>query len=213
LNDRSSKPSHVIKITLLALAALSSGCAGVVSSLKASAYYDTRELASGTITGSLTQPKHGTRFFGFTDLETESEFPRYVEAQVSQRIVGRLGGIVEYNRDFNSPEGTVRFGGVVQLPLPAAWKNDRFTLKYTPLSTNSRGGQVSVAGTKALGPDMSIDGFFDYNVRPGRPNAVVTDWQFGRRLKKSVFAVAEYRYSRLRPDRQGVGIGLEWRIK
>lgn len=185
-------------------------CAGVTSTFKGAGYYDTRRLATGTVTAGAAHASSGTGFFAFSDLETESTFPKYLEARLIQRIFAGIAGLVEYNRDFNGSSGIHRFGFTYQLPLPQAFVRDRLSLKYTPFSTRDRGGQFSFSGSKRLGPDMSIDGYFDYNLKLDR---IVTEWQFGRRLKGSVYGVIEARYSGLRPESAGLGIGMEWRIK
>jgi hypothetical protein len=203
----------LVSILFVSVAAALSGCATVTTGLRASGYYDTRDLATGTITVTATDAAHGTRLFAYVDLETNfPKVPRYGEAHLTQRIAGRLSVIAEHNRNFGAAAGLHRFGLSYLLPLPKskAFSRDRFSVKYTPYSTQHRGGQLSISGTKLIGDDIIIDGYYDYNLKPDN---VATDWQLARRIRGDVFAVVEYRHNGGRPDSRGVGIGLEWRIK
>jgi hypothetical protein len=187
------------------------GCAGSINpNLKASGYYDTRELPGATVTVSNVDTKHRNRVFAYADLETESEFPKYVEATFTQQVAKGFGGLAEFDRNFNAPPGFFRFGATYQLPMPDAWKRQRITFKYTPLSTHERGQQWSFAGALLFGRDYVVDGYFDYNVRS---DYVSTDWQIGRRIQGNVYGVAEFRHNGLRSDPTGVGFGVEWRIR
>jgi hypothetical protein len=185
------------------------GCR-TTSNLRLTDYYDTREFPMVNVTGAVVHADAGTRLFGFTDLGSGVHGPRYLELQVSQPIYRGFGGVTEYNREFKSPRGTNRLGVFYQPPLPPALARDRLSFKYTPLSTHDVGAQLGVSATKFLGLHAYVDGYFEFNVKPG---TVVTEWQFGRRLMGPVYAVAELRHNGMKAEPKGVGLGIEWKVK
>ncbi len=196
------------KWALWTLVAATSACANGTSNLKLATYYDRRETVVVTTTGRASGLPFETKLFGFANLGAKAE--RYLELQLSKRMISRIGIITEYSRDFASNSSTNRLGLVYEPPLPSAFQNDAFTIKYQPISTNSRGAQFSFSGRKNFNLKTYLEGYFDYNSRPGK---VVSEIQFGRNLTSNWFGVIEFRHNGFRADPRAVAIGLEWKFR
>ncbi|MBI4444283.1 MAG: hypothetical protein HY645_00120 [Acidobacteria bacterium] len=202
------KSRHARMILPGLLISLALGCRAV-STLKISGYNDTRGALTQTVTGSVAHPKAGTRLFGFYDLGAGKEGARYLEYQVSQPVYKKVGGVVEFNREYRSPRGTTRFGIIYPPSLPGFSGRDRWTIKLTPVSTNDFGAQFHFSGLKNFGQNTYVEGFFDYNMKPDR---IVTEWQVGRRVSGNLFGIIEFRHSGFRREPRGIGVGLEWKF-
>jgi hypothetical protein len=195
--------------TVPALAWLVAGC-GTTSTVRLIDYYDTRQFATINLTGTVAHPEAGTRLYGFTDHGPGEQGPHYLELQLSQPVYRGVGVITEYNREFKSPRGTNRLGFVYQPPLPAAFRRDRLAFKATPWSTHEFGTQLGMSASKGLGSNAYLEGYFEYNTAPDK---VVTEWQFGYRLRGPVFAVGEFRHSGIKAKTTGVAFGVEWKVR
>lgn len=185
------------------------GCR-TTSTLRLQGYYDTRELATGTLTGTVIQPRLGTRLFGFQDYGPGPSGGRYLEMVLSQPLYHGLGLLTEYNREFRNPRGTNRFGVMYQPKLSGPFRRDRLQLKMTPFSTHDVGSQWGFSGMKNLWRNGLMEGYFEYNPKSDR---VVTEWQYVHRIRKPFALLAEFRHNGMKRRSNGVGLGVEWTIK
>lgn len=195
--------------TLIALTLVLPACR-TTSALRTTQYWDTRGFPSTNVTGAIAQPTWGTRVFGFTDHGPAPNGPHYLEIQATQVLYHGAGVITEYNREFRNPRGTVRTGFIFQPHLPERFRRDRLQFKATPMSSHEFGTQLGVSATKTFGPNMLVEGYFEYNTKPDK---AVSEWQFIRRLKKPISFVTEFRYNGQKRKTTGVAVGLEWTIK
>lgn len=174
---------------------------------KATSQHDIRDYSTVTLTGGASELPFGTGMFGFVESETEGNSGNlklpYSEINISKKGPNGLGVIAEYNRSFEADQGVGRVGLVYEPKLP-------FFLgtKFHPFSTRKNGMQLGVYGNKKL-DDEYIEGFVDYNFKPGK---FVGEVQAGKRIGGNLFGVVEGRYNGFRDDDLGLGIGLEWKL-
>ncbi len=181
------------------------------TALKGSGYWDTRGLATSTVTGSVIDTKSGSKLFAFSNLENHATVvPKYIEAQLSGPTWNRLAAVVEYNGNYHVLAATHRAGVTYQLPMPAGMTRDRIGLKFEPLADHNRGGQASLSGSILFGTKAYVEGFLDYDLKPHRVN---TEWQLGQQLSGPLYAVVEYRFMRGVKQPTGLGIGFEWKVR
>ncbi len=183
---------------------------------KVAGYYDTREKPTATLTLGVSDLPLGTKFFSFLDFAAEKDNPDnltapYGEFRLSKKADFGLGVAGEYNRDFSQEQGTTRAGFIVEPKLRNFFPNTHVGLKFYPASTHDHGMQLGINGNASFfDGDLTLDGFFDYNFKPGKS---VTDLQLGYRLVDNLYGVVEARYNGFLPERNiGTGIGLEWKL-
>ena len=184
---------------------------------KIAGYYDTRGKSTATLILGASDLPLGTKFLGVMEFATEKDNPDnltapYGEFRLSKEAYWGLGVAAEYNRDFSQDKGTTRAGFVFEPNLKELLSNTFLGMKFYPASTHDQGIQLGVYGnTSFLDGDLTLDGFLDYNSKPGK---VVTDLQVGYRLKDNLYAVVEGRYNGFLPKDQqlGAGLGLEWKF-
>ncbi|MFA4820073.1 MAG: hypothetical protein WC613_03905 [Candidatus Aenigmatarchaeota archaeon] len=183
------------------------GCAASNKMLKSSGYYDTRGRVDGTVTAAGELPSDA-RYYGFLDYGTsgmDSDINKaYGQFKVFKTASNGLGVSTEYNRDFFAPADTIRVGPMYKF----AKGGDSLTARFYPLATNNAGSQLALSGVKKFG-DNYVEGFFNYNFKP---NNIVTEIQYRRRLVGDLFGVAEFRHNGYK-NSNGTGLGLEWKIK
>lgn len=206
-----------IKNSILGLiaGALLSGCAASKPFVSVAAYQDTRGMPTATIEAKASNLPFDTSLYSFMDIETEKENDKlkrpYGEIRLSKKAENELGIAVEYNRDFVLPKGITRLGAVYEPNLGKISKNLFLGVKYFPASTDNHGSQLGLYGKKIFNKgDFYIGGYWDYNFKPDK---VVTDIQFGKRIKDNLYFVVEGRYNGFKKEKEGIGIGLEWKFK
>lgn len=189
------------------------GAKGADISSSISTYYDTRGMPSASITMNASKLPFGTTFFGFTDFfmnrEDNSKFNNaYGEYKLSRPLLKGIGISTEYDRDFSLSKGIHRLGVSFEPNLSKIMKEGFFGISLYSLATENDGAQVVLYGNKNFrNGDIYIGGFLDYNFKP---NNVVTEVQFGKRIKKDIYFVVEGRYNGFqKKDSFGVGVGLE----
>ena len=200
---------------LLAVAILS-GCTNSKHFVSVEGYRDIRGMNTATLSGGASNLPLETNLFGFIDIETEKQNQDnlkrpYGEIRLSKKTENGFGVAVEYNRNFALPKGVTRLGFVCEPKLNKLC-NDLFVgIKYFPASTYNHGSQLGLYGKKTFNKgDFYIGGYWDYNFKP---NKIVSDIQFGKRIKDNLYFIVEGRYNGFKDkkNRNGVGIGLEWK--
>ena len=203
-------------ILSLAAAILVTGCANTKNFMSVEGYRDTRGMNVGTISGSANLPLK-TNTFAFIEYETEQGTDNikrpYGEIMLSKKAKNGLGVAVEYDRNFALPKGTTRTGFVFEPSfLRKLDKNLFLGVKYFPSSTDNQGEQLGIYGKKTFSNgDFYVGGYFDYDFKS---DAIVTDLQFGKRIKENLHLIVKGRLNEFRAkgDQKGIGVGLEWKF-
>jgi len=211
------KIRNTIKKGILILAtALLAGCTNTKNFMSVEVYRDTRGMNVGTFSGSANLPLK-TSTFGFIEYETEQGTDNikkpYGEIMLSKKVKSGLGVAVEYDRNFALPKGTTRTGFIFEPSfLRKLDKNLFLGVKYFPSSTDNQGEQLGIYGKKMFNNgDFYVGGYFDYNFKP---DSIVTDLQFGKRIKENLYFIVECRLNEFRAkgDQKGIGVGLEYKF-
>jgi len=209
-----SKLRTLVLSGLLAVASAFGGCADIKPKpfVKADAYYDTRGKPTSSLVANISDLPLGTNFFGFADFERDPVNgdikPPYSEMKISKKLENGLGVALEYDRDFNVPEGIVRKGFIYEPDVSKFIKDAFIGINFYPLSNPDKGSQIGVYGKKDFNnKDMYVEGFLDYDFDT---NKVVSEVQFGKKLKDKLYGVIEGRYNGYSDENFGVGIGLEY---
>ena len=204
------KTLRKIGIGALIASALSYRDVNAGSWAKVTSQHDSRDFSTVTLTGGASGLPFGMGTFGFIESETEKgnrdnlKQP-YGEINLSEKGQYGFGAIAEYNRDFSSDRGVTRIGLVFEPKLSFF-----FGTKFYPISTANSGIQIGVYGNKKFNEgDEYVEGFVDYNFKPGK---FVGEVQVGRRIKGNLFGVIEGRYNGFKPRKTVSGAGLEWKL-
>ena len=186
---------------------------------KFAGYYDNRDKPTATFTCGAYGLPLGSEFFGFVEMETEKDnldnLKRpYTEACLSRKAKNGFGIAVEHDKDFVPLPSGITLPGVTRLGGMYEFKNksnELFGCKFYPAATQNNGMQVVLYGNKKFNKeDIVVDGFLDYNFKPGK---IVTELQVGKRVKDTLYGVVEGRYSGFKAkEKTGVAAGLEWKF-
>jgi hypothetical protein len=205
-----------IIFSLLASVILS-GCASSKHFVSVEGYRDTRGMNTATLSGGASNLPLGASLFGFIDVETEKQNKDnlkrpYGEIRLSKKAENGLGISAEYNRNFALPKGTTRLGFVCEPKLSKLCKDLFLGVKYFPTSSGNHGSQLGIYGKKTFNKgDFYIGGYWDYNFKPDK---IVSDIQFGKRIKDNIYFIVEGRYNdfKNKKNKKGIGMGLEWKF-
>jgi len=209
--ENMSKFNSIKKAALMVLLAGSVGDNAADFSPRFSTYYDSRGMPTASLTLSASKLPLKTDFFGFVDMygkknSLDGADSMYGEFKLSRRVLGNIGVAVEQNQDFLRPFGVTRLGLSYEPPMV---KDGFVGLTLYSFATQRDGAQLVVYGRKNFRKgDYYVEGFFDYNFKPGN---VVSEIQVGKRLHKKLYGVIEGRHNGFMGDRAwGVGLGIEW---
>jgi len=183
---------------------------------KASLYYDTLGFPTATLTGGASKLPLGMDFFGFVDFDANEKMNDlqavYGEFKLSRNVFKNISLAVEQNQDFlQLDKGITRAGLMYNIPLDRVCKDSFLSATYYPFATESDGAQMVIAGRKEFKKgDMYIEGFLDYNFKPGIAFSQV---QVGKRIHKNLYGVLEGRFNGFRLGNEfSAGIGLEYKF-
>ena len=198
-------------------------------------FYDTREQSTLTI-NLLSSLPYRFQYFSFVNYDSafasgdpEEIESFYSEQQLAWHLPNSLPLQLVANWSItNGPDNdAIRFGPAWIVSSTRFFDqffkmvNVFYMVRFYLLQIDSLDGfnwQMEHVYSTALFPNLLanrvyISGFADHNFLDDGSTTLVTETQLGIRIIDQFFAIAEYRHSDFTPDKDGVGFGVEYKIR